>query len=309
MKKITLLAILMLSTTFVDAQNNYLEVSSDQVEVNSSNAEAIITRPDNRQPIVDTYTSLTDFNNAVTENCADTSLTLEDFRGGPSLITNCGPVVSSGGDSCFSAGEIEEGFIVTASNNSDVVTIPANAIGNANELVGASAFAEFTIISFDPPVFAVAMDIWENIDPTTSVRVFGSGGELIDSFDANTPVNTQTFFGVIADEEITAIELEGNNASGELFGNFFYGGNCSLSIENNILSQIDIYPNPASEFIKLRLPAGIEINSIILYDATGKALNVDYANDSISISDLNNGIYFLKVNTSEGSITKRIFKK
>jgi hypothetical protein len=312
MKKITLL-LFFISGLLCAQQQSYTEIISQNQTNESSNQIAIITRIDNnRQAIIDTYTTIEDFNTAVTENCSEEVLISEDFGGGPTDITPCGPIISDSGDTCFPAGELESGFNVQASNATDMINIPPGAIGNVDSLIGASTFAEFTIINFLPDVFAVAMDLWENNDPITIIRVFGTRGTLIETFNVDTPINTQTFFGIIADEPISVIELEGANGSGELFGNFLFGANCTaLSINDNLLLQLTLSPNPSSDLIKINLPvgSGIEIKSIVLFDILGKIVLNQLDNNQVNISNLPKGVYMLHIKTSEGSINKKVIKK
>ena len=81
------------------------------------------------------------------------------------------------------------------------------------------------------------MDIWENNAPLTDIRVYGESGDLIETIQVNIPVNIQVFFGMIADEPISRIEIQGEQDSGELIGNFYFGATCeALSVNDNILS-------------------------------------------------------------------------
>lgn len=308
MKKITYVIFLFIGVvSFAQQPQSYTDLinSETEFEVNEPSSAATIIHQ--RQPIVDTYTNDTDFDNAVAANCTGV-LTDEDFTGGPVAITDCGPIVSSAGDACYAPGELEDGFDVQASVGTNVVSIPAGAIGNVDPLVGAISFAEFTIVNFNPPVYAVSMDIWENIDPNTDVRIYGGGGALIDSFLVNTPIDTQTFFGFISDEPVEFIELEGQNASGELIGNLEYGADCSLSLEDNLASQISIFPNPAKDVLNVNVRGGIEVQNVVLYDILGKQQNVQINNGQINISNLTSGVYILNLVTNSGTLTQKIVK-
>ena len=295
--------------TYAQQSDSYLDATTQNT--NAEAGEAVITGLDGRQPLIDTYTTLVDFQNAVTANCTDPTLTSEEFGGGPGAITSCGPVVSSAGDGCFGPGELEDGFMVEASNSTEVVNIPPGAIGNIDSLVGATTFAEYTIITFDAPgVFAVAMDIWENNDPTTEVRIFSTGGGLIETLQVNTPTGAQTFFGFVADEPVGVVELEGLNGSGELFGNFYFGADCTpLGIDDNALAQISIYPNPATDVINVEVPASVQIESIAIFDVLGKRTNAILVNGQINIAGLSNGVYLMQIETNQGTITRKMVKR
>ena len=98
--------------------------------------------------------------------------------------------MSSDGDSCYAAGELQSGFQLLSSNGGNTVSIPAGAIGNTDPLAGAITFADFTIVEFTPNIYAVAMDIWENNAPLTDIRVYGESGDLIETIQVNVPKNT-----------------------------------------------------------------------------------------------------------------------
>jgi hypothetical protein len=311
MKKITFTFMLAGCAMFAQQNTSYENASINPVQANNTVEEGVIARVDNnRRPVVDSYTLLADFNDGVAENCSDTTLAFEDMVGGPAAITPCGNLISSGGDGCFAAGELEEGFTAEATNAGDIIYIPAGEIGNTDPLVGASAFADFTIIRFQNPTYAVAFDLWENNDPVTIVRVYGDGDVLLETFNATTPTNQQTFFGFIADEVITRVELEGNVGSGELFGNFFFGADCMvLGVNDNLLSQISIFPNPTQDVLNVSVPSTIKINNVVLYDVVGKNTGLTLDNGTINTSSLARGIYILNIQTDRGALTEKIVKQ
>lgn len=78
-----------------------------------------------------------------------------------------------------------------------------------------------------------------------------------------------------------------------------------------------IYPNPTSNNILIEdIPTSFELKQLEIYDISGSILlTKDYFKESfepisISLNDLSNGIYFLKLTAKNGSIlSKRIIKK
>jgi hypothetical protein len=309
MKKITLLSFLVGGFLFAQQPQSYLEIDN-QNQVNELNGETATVISNGAQGIIGTYVAKALFDIALNDNCSEPAVSFEDFFDGPTAITLCGTTMSSAGDGCYNAGELQSGFLIEASNGTDLVSIPAGAIGNTDPLAGAATFAEHTIVNFAPNVYAVAMDLWENNDPSTDVRVYGEGGDLIETITVNVPVNIQVFFGLIADEPISKIEIEGANESGELFGNFYFGATCeALSVNDNVLSQLSIYPNPSSDIININTPSGVEIISTNLYDVLGNIVLKQTTNNQINVSSLATGIYLLNIETSAGSITKKIARK
>jgi hypothetical protein len=314
MKKITLLFLLCVSSLIAQIPQNYLEVTITD-SVNASQGTALVTSlASSAQSIIATYTDLTSFQNDITANCSDATLVLEDFSNGPSDVMDCGTSVSSAGDGCFAAGELEAGFIITASDgmaNTNVVSISSLTIGNADPLVGAISFADFTIVTFTPAVYAVAFDVWENDDPTTAIRIYGNSGNLINSYNVNTPTNTQTFFGFISDEEVGRVELEGNNNSGELIGKLYFGANCSALSTQDILDfKVSFYPNPAADNIIFNLTSGINLSTVTAIDVLGKRTKLDISEGNVvDVTPLANGTYILNIETPNGTLTKKLIKK
>ncbi|KNB61898.1 Por secretion system C-terminal sorting domain-containing protein [Chryseobacterium piscicola] len=77
--------------------------------------------------------------------------------------------------------------------------------------------------------------------------------------------------------------------------------------ENNYNDKIDVYPNPTSDFINIKIKEVVK--SIEIFDLSGKLILKDVSGKKeISISHLQNGSYILKVNTKESAYTKKFIK-
>lgn len=315
MKKITILACLISLTAFAQNSNSY-STSTQENPVITVDSEVTITSKranQNERIVIETFTSLADFLDVTTPACEDDTFTFEDFSSSPEGIVVCGETISSAGDGCFSAGALENGFTVTSSDFADspsVVSIAAGALGNnSSSLVGAGAFPAFTIIIFDEDVYAVGFEVWENNDPNTIFRIFSPNGDLIDTFTATTPTNSQTFFGFYADEPVGRIEIEGANDSGELFGEFVFGADCSnLGIQDDDLEAISMFPNPTTDVISVNLRNTIA-TSLTLIDLEGKKVLSNRDSNTIDISKVASGLYLLQVSTSNGSTTRKVIKQ
>ncbi|WP_019037334.1 T9SS type A sorting domain-containing protein [Psychroflexus tropicus] len=83
-------------------------------------------------------------------------------------------------------------------------------------------------------------------------------------------------------------------------------GDSFLDTEESDLSDIVIFPNPASEIIYLRLPFNTDFKKIALFNADGKEVKIKVINNSIDISKLSAGLYFLNLSTSNNSVTRKI---
>lgn len=73
-------------------------------------------------------------------------------------------------------------------------------------------------------------------------------------------------------------------------------------------SSVNIYPNPVNN--KLFVSTNSKIEAISIYTITGVMVyNENISNNVIDVTNLNSGIYFVKINTKEGEIIERFVKK
>jgi len=85
-------------------------------------------------------------------------------------------------------------------------------------------------------------------------------------------------------------------------------------IENYMENSVTLYPNPAKEFVDVRIDGDVNVIGMEVYDVYGKVVRtvVGANNDSpiqINVSDLSAGMYFVRVTTEQGMVTKRFVKK
>lgn len=71
-------------------------------------------------------------------------------------------------------------------------------------------------------------------------------------------------------------------------------------------TKIQIYPNPASDYFKISNPENLE--SIIVYNLLGRSVKSfkDFDQKSYAISDLQDGVYLLQLNSKDQSKSKTI---
>lgn len=85
----------------------------------------------------------------------------------------------------------------------------------------------------------------------------------------------------------------------------------ALSVpENNLNQAIKIYPNPTSDVVNIK--ADSTIRSIQVYDVQGRILIskiLSEENASVDLSSYSSGIYYLKINSDNGSKTEKLIKK
>jgi len=82
----------------------------------------------------------------------------------------------------------------------------------------------------------------------------------------------------------------------------------AAGINENNESHSVIYPNPATNV--LNILSEKEIHNIEIYNVEGQLVKFISDNvNSIGISDLNNGVYFVKIHTENGTATHKFIKK
>lgn len=69
--------------------------------------------------------------------------------------------------------------------------------------------------------------------------------------------------------------------------------------------EMDIFPNPTSDWLTIELKGSAILEGFLLYDLNGRLL-MSERNSSVNLSQLENGIYFIKVITDEGNSIKKV---
>ncbi len=88
----------------------------------------------------------------------------------------------------------------------------------------------------------------------------------------------------------------------------FYSENCSLGISDFDYIEISIYPNPAKNVLTIN--SNVIIESFNIFSSNGKLVKDKYLqNNKVDLSDLNSGIYFVKIESRNKTVTKKIIKK
>jgi len=77
-------------------------------------------------------------------------------------------------------------------------------------------------------------------------------------------------------------------------------------------SNLNIYPNPAANWVTINLANNKEIAKVIITNILGEVVKTTLINGEsrqLSIEGLSNGIYFVSVETSNQVTTKSLVKK
>jgi len=92
----------------------------------------------------------------------------------------------------------------------------------------------------------------------------------------------------------------------------FSANSSTLGISEENMLVFEMYPNPSQDLLTILLPNEISTGSIELFDFSGKSMKskeISTVNNTLDISNLSQGIYFVKLN-SEGKIgVQKVIKK
>jgi hypothetical protein len=81
----------------------------------------------------------------------------------------------------------------------------------------------------------------------------------------------------------------------------------SLNNQNNIDSEVEIFPNPASQSIMLKADEIIEyVTFLNSYGSIIEQRHINKTTDFLDVSNLKNGLYILKIKTDINYQTKRL---
>ena len=99
---------------------------------------------------------------------------------------------------------------------------------------------------------------------------------------------------------------------GTLEGVYEFMGDCSpipFSVGDNLADLVSIYPNPATTRINIDIPTSVEITDVALYDVLGKNTGATLTNGTIDVSNLANGVYILKIMSTQGTLSQKVIKQ
>ena len=127
---------------------------------------------------------------------------------------------------------------------------------------------------------------------------------------ASSTTNSYTISGLTPNTTYQ-IQVQANCGDGNLSG---WSESISVSttgIDNYLSNSIALYPNPASDVINVQCTM-YNLQEVEVIDVYGKVINTINVTDNptrINVSGLANGMYFVRVTTDAGAVTKTFVKK
>jgi hypothetical protein len=207
------------------------------------------------------------------------------------LTADASPVELSGGTATISA---TQGTAPTVPTNYEVAYVLTS--GPTLIIQQTAATPEFVVTEAgDYTIHTLVAELDDPNDPNyidLSIIVPGTttGGDVLDIVTSN---------GICAALDVTGAPIEVTG---------------SLSVAENELNGIKIYPNPVADYLNITNSNRLNIRSVDFYDVSGRIvksikMNNSATNSRLDISEFNSGVYFMILNSDDGQLTKQLLKK
>ncbi|MFK7775229.1 MAG: T9SS type A sorting domain-containing protein [Saprospiraceae bacterium] len=148
---------------------------------------------------------------------------------------------------------------------------------------------------------------------------------------ANTNNENFTYIGLTENPNLTCLQVDDvawsndpanwDETAANMYGHFYYSfdAQTNFSADCGITSSLDalenpnlpfsIYPNPTNQQLNIEIE-NAEISQIDIIDLSGKRVKtISQNNSTLDVSNLNNGIYFIKIKTDQGILNSRFVKQ
>ncbi len=252
------------------------------------------------------------------------------------LTQNDDPVTIDGGITCDNAAP--SGITGWRTYNLDEFGIENDFVVSSvewapNSLLGAVDYEVVLTLWTADDFDILTADLTEIASETVILQEGDEADGLISTpFVANIPAGSQLVFSVALPDDGVTMPSLGSNGSAQNspsyangscladitdiadFGltNAFVmnvvGDDVILNVDDNTLSQVSIFPNPATDVVNVKVPSSVEILSVSVYDILGKKANVTAVNGQVNVAELAAGVYLMSVETTAGTLTEKVIK-
>jgi hypothetical protein len=93
---------------------------------------------------------------------------------------------------------------------------------------------------------------------------------------------------------------------------FNENGLLSTSDYSELMNDIVLCPNPAHDFITLKMPEGLQHSTVDIFNIQGKKLrtfSINTNRERLDVSAFPSGIYFVNIQANENHFTKKFIKQ
>ena len=118
----------------------------------------------------------------------------------------------------------------------------------------------------------------------------------------NSTENIDLFCIQVDDEEYANNEL---NWSKDPWAE--YSEDCTLGLEENMIKSISFYPNPVNDILNISSLDQF-IKEVKIINLQGKVIRLFYNKSTMNLLDLATGMYFIKIESDDNSVIKKMIK-
>ncbi len=143
-------------------------------------------------------------------------------------------------------------------------------------------------------------------DAATNDALRGPAGSYLTS-DTSWQQYTTTVTAPSSGVDGFRFEVRTYNGSTVYWDDLSFVDNNTLSVENNQIEGFSMYPNPTSlGYVNIRSKSNSKL-TVDIFDVLGKqVINETVSNKELNVSNLNTGIYIMKVSQENATITKKL---
>ena len=277
----------------------------EALEINDNNIEAIY---------LNTLSNLTTFR--VTRN----NLTVLDLNNQPNLEI---AILDSNNLSTLTINSTILTVFQVAGNN--FISIDTSVFPFLERLFCGGNNIESLDISSNPELITIEcqnndianLDVSNNIDlinllvfnnELTSLNVKNGNNNLLTNFRAD---NNSSLLCIEVDNEVAATNGTGRYSTWQKDISTVYSEDCSavLSTSNFDVKEVSVYPNPVNDVLNIDI-VNNEINKLDILDINGRLMITQERDfETINMSQLNTGIYFITLYSPNNNKVIRVIKK
>ncbi len=134
------------------------------------------------------------------------------------------------------------------------------------------------------------------------LNIFGSGGEEIEIILDNTTNGQEFIEDITFDIDLIAFDIDRHLIS--------KNNTVILGLsENAIANKIVVYPNPSADVFYVNKPVSLEIDTVKIYSVLGQLIEEQPFSETVDISEIPSGLYYIYFETNFGRIHKTLLKQ
>lgn len=148
-------------------------------------------------------------------------------------------------------------------------------------------------------VYTTASNSALNFSKQVSDFVFeywdGAAYQLIEEVTGNSDASYFKSFAEVSTDKVRLTVTNGVDGFARLTEVQVFGNTGTAGVNDFILNKVSLYPNPVLGN-ELTIDSLQEINSLKVYNILGKQMKTSFTGKNVDVSNLNSGIYIIKVN-------------